>query len=384
MSIPGQVQRTIQFVIHVHPFFGYLALALRWELDERIKTACTDGETVRLSPTYFGRLTESERAFVVAHETMHAALSHIPRVRRLAHTPAEFARANIAADIIINGQLAQYFEVPFGAIRNQSLEHLSLEELYRCLPERYRARAMAEMLGDGFRDLDERQTNGSVEPLLNPKGIDWPSTLRQAGVLARQLGGVGLEALGMAREVRAALGEPEVDWVTQLHQFVHSEPTEWSGWDRRYLHREMYFPVLGEENMRMIVGVDTSGSISEKMLHRFLEELSGILSAVEQPIVDLYFTDTAAYGPQVLTALTDVSEIRPVGGGGTSFHPLFEIAAKTREREGLAHLPVIYFTDGRGPAPAREPDGVSTLWLVPPGGIRAAAFGEVVEMTGLG
>ena len=144
-------------------------------------------------------------------------------------------------------------------------------------------------------------------------------------MLSRHFGADG-DPFGADREWQRALGEPEVDWVTQLSRYMISEPTDWSGWDRRFVHEGSYVPVLGQDTLRLLVGVDTSGSISDDMLRCFLQELMGILSVTESVSVDLYFTDSKVYGPYRLTAQSDVSDLTLKGGGGTNFRPLFERA----------------------------------------------------------
>ena len=62
-----------------------------------------------------------------------------------------------------------------------------------------------------------------------------------------------------------------------------------------------------------------------------------------------------------------------MGGGGTSFHPVFERA------EALMPEGLVYFTDGRGPAPEHAPH-FPVLWVLPEGGRTPAPWGQVVAM----
>ena len=63
------------------------------------------------------------------------------------------------------------------------------------------------------------------------------------------------------------------------------------------------------------------------------------------------------------------------GGGGTDFRPIFNLL-ESHEPDVL-----IYLTDGYGDFPAQAPK-VSTLWVVPPGGLEDEGFpfGDVLRL----
>ncbi len=382
MSLPDPIRPAIQAVVYHAPFLAHLALALRWRMDPSIETACTNGVEVRVSPEFFSSLPPEQQAGLVAHEALHCALRHNERGKRFIQTPVDAARWNVAADITVNAACALAgFRLPPGSIRDPAREHLSVEEIYRALRSGTRSRTMGKLVGSRLRDLNvEDATVLSLGP--DTDAIDWPSVIRRADILARRHGGrgAGSTALGIDRELRAALGQAQVDWRSVLWRYLAESPSDWGGWDRRLVWQGSYIPTLDGQRLRAVVGIDTSGSIDSKLLHAFLAELVGILGATRNLSIHLYWTDTQLYGPTFLDHNSDPSQLTPQGGGGTNLGPLFLAAASLARDEGTPALPVIYLTDGFGPTLDREPDSISALWVIPEHGRQDQPWGEVVSM----
>lgn len=82
-----------------YPFIG--SIALRMDLvpvrDLRVRTACTDGNSVYFDIAFLSSLSNDERIFVLAHEVWHAVLLHL--TRRGNRNPTLF---NIATDKEVN------------------------------------------------------------------------------------------------------------------------------------------------------------------------------------------------------------------------------------------------------------------------------------------
>jgi hypothetical protein len=72
---------------------------------------------------------------------------------------------------------------------------------------------------------------------------------------------------------------------------------EFAGFDRRFIGRGMYLEELAGDTVRVRVAVDASGSISSAELGVFLSEVRGILSLYPGLEGELYFADSALYGP---------------------------------------------------------------------------------------
>jgi predicted metal-dependent peptidase len=370
------------------PFFAALALFARMEMRDTIPTAATDGRDIFWNPRFLQSLSFAETSGVLLHEVLHAALLHV--TRRGTRDPLIW---NIAADIVVNGIIAAeiekkgkeeqaYLALPTGALRAPDLEKFSVEEVYELLQK------------------DGRVLSLTWCDLLNGSGIDteaeyarieahWRAAQAQASAMLQGAGQGSLPA-ELMREMSLA-GSSKLDWRSHLWRFLVRTPTDFTGFDRRFIGRGLYLEALEGESLRVFVAVDTSGSIGDTQLAQFLQEVQGILSTYPHISCSLFYVDAAAYGPYPLTAETDVTAFpRPVGGGGTDFRPFFT-AVEKEQREGdgstaysqLAQSETlcVYLTDGYGTFPEAVPEE-AVLWVVLPGGLQLDAFpfGETVRL----
>lgn len=345
-------------------FFATLLLHADVTPSRRVKLAATDGVRVYLHPEEWGGLDKGERDAALLHAVLHAALSHVPR--RL-HRDKQ--RWNRAADIIVNGLVESAgLPLPPAAPRDAHLERLSAEEAYAAIPAQ-EDDGDGDLLDGPPEDAPSHPGEGEAPGRESGAARHWKRALEQARTVSR-MSGEG-EGPGFS-ELKA--DTPRLDWRSQLWRFLARTPVDFGGFDRRFLHAGLYLEALDELELRVLVGVDTSGSIAEAAVQGFLGEVQGILQAYPQLKATLYHFDTRAYGPHPLRAGDPLPAVQ--GGGGTDFRPLFAVPE-------LADADaVVVLTDGYGDFPG-DP-GVDTLWAVLPGGLESPAFpfGEVARMEG--
>lgn len=264
------------------PFFATLALFARFINAPHHQTAATDGKDIFYNPEFFLSLPPAQLDGVLLHEVLHAALLHVPR--RGVRDPILW---NFAADIVINGIIMQQgsFELPAGGLRDQKLEHLSVEEIYEILSkdaEKYQK--MWEAGGAGLADLLEGPPSGSGEgdeddtmSSARKAALEahWRNALQQAAVIARS-SKQGTIPAGIEREL-SNVTAPQIDWRSYLWRYLVQTPNDFTGFDRRFVGRGLYLEALQGESVIVYVAIDTSGSIDGEQLRLFLSEVSGIL-----------------------------------------------------------------------------------------------------------
>ncbi|WP_040466891.1 vWA domain-containing protein [Geminocystis herdmanii] len=375
------------------PFFATLALFAQFKASYAIDTAATDGKTVFYHPEYLISLPKAQQDGLILHEILHMALLHT--IRR---HDRDCQLWNIACDIVVNGLIAEdkNYELPPNGIRKPEWETKSVEEIYELLlqqpDESKPSLLMPDLLNQPLADSDNGE-NSQQEKIDRSDNIDveltgsieqhkqaqlkayWQNAMQQANIVARTTNQGKLPA-GMERQFKE-LQSAQIDWRTYLWRYLVQTPTDFQGFDRRFISRGLYLDTLAGESVQVYVCIDTSGSISDTQMNLFCSELLGILGAYPHLQCQLYYADANIYGGYELKANDDIP--KPIGGGGTSFIPFFEQVEKTRDLclQGVC----VYLTDGYGDFPREKPN-LPVLWVVVPGGLDMDKFpfGEVVKI----
>lgn len=372
------VSATLLRICQRSPFFATLALHAKIKVTDTLPTAATDGRDVFVNPEFFNKLTPPAQEGLLLHEVLHAALLHVPR------RGARDAKLwNIAADIVINGMLIHDgYTLPEGGLRDPSREHLATEEVYEALLKDGKPQPLL-----GMADLMEGETlpgsaGSAGEPQNDGKPISkdemeghWKKALQEARMVA-QSSLAGDMPAHLQREVGPLL-RSEIDWRSYLWRYLVQTPTDFAGFDRRFVGEGMYLETIAGETVNAHVCVDTSGSIAGSEIASFMSEVQAILHAYPHLRCALYYADAKLHGPYRVTA--DSALPKPIGGGGTDFRPFFNHLAQHSDD----HTPAvaIYLTDGYGDFPESAP-ATPTLWVVTPGGkdLDSFPFGEVVRL----
>ncbi len=375
------------------PFFATLALFTRFQATQALPTAATDGQDIFVNQDFVRSLSSPQVDGLLLHEVLHTALLHV--VRRGQREPLLW---NIAADIVVNGMIVQQsgFELPQGGIRDPELEHLSVEEIYEILLPNTTYYSVCELdllsqpppdASNNGQDCNNVEGNSQSKIDSGTLGqakqasleAHWRNAMQQAMVVARSSNSQGNIPAAMQREL-GALTQAQLDWRSYLWRYLVRTPTDFTGFDRRFIGRKLYLEALEGESVQVFVAIDTSGSVGNREMRLFLSEVQGILSAYPHLICELYYADAEAYGPYSLKADNDIP--RPVGGGGTSFVPFFEKVSENQDWHSSGVC--VYLTDGHGTFP-QEPPALPVLWVVTPGGLDLTRFpfGEAVRLLSL-
>lgn len=147
----------------------------------------------------------------------------------------------------------------------------------------------------------------------------------------------------------------------QILERLFTEPLNDNGWitrDRRFSNIFIPEPYLEPMPSKLVIAVDTSGSIDEKMLAIFMHNVKYINDVTNQYDAEVIVCDTMIHTVKKLNNLDIDKDIK--GGGGTSFIPVFDYVRKNiPETECL-----IYFTDTYGDFPMKQPNYL-TIWAIP-------------------
>jgi len=380
-----------------HPFFASLVLYLTPVQDPKCKVAWVDGKRLGYNPEAFAKLLPKEAAGILAHEVLHCALEH--HVRR---KEREVPLWNDAADHIVNPIILNSgLSLPRGCLSNPRFADKTAEEVYRLLKEDQDKKQEQQQPKDGkgsgegqggtgktgtkksqepaegectgeVRDLPGDSPGGQASPAeQSASGQEWQVSMQQALNNAKAMGKM---PAGLEREVIKAL-EPRASWRELLRRFFTSmsrNDLSWMRPNRRYLQRNIYLPSLHSEQMgEMVVAVDTSGSIGAYILEQFASEINAIVEDVQPEKVHVVYCDAAVGRTDEYTAEDLPIKLQPVGGGGTSFIPVFDWV----EKQGIDPACLVYLTDLMGSFPKQEPL-YPVLWAATTK--QEAPFGETI------
>jgi hypothetical protein len=329
----------------------------------------------------------------------------------------------VACDYAVNILLAdEGLKPPPGALLNTAWRGLAAEEIYPLVPADTEERPLDlhafDGAGEGLPGLGDARPGAPRErPAATPAGPGFLPGSELAEESAAMSSGGGLERgaepaspaagvavpapgedlatlwrirLAAAAQQAARAGRLSESWLRALERLIQPQ-LPWRALLARFLagvarddysfqrpsrrEGEAILPRLGSAGIEVVVALDTSGSIGEADLQEFASEVDALKGQVRARVT-LHACDQALdpRGPWVFEGWEPVVLPRDLkGGGGTRFTPVFEWIARAGLRPDL----LIYFTDGEGEFPEREPD-YPVVWLVK--GRAPVPWGERVQL----
>lgn len=397
------------------PFFGSLVLRLKVKEDPSCKTMWVDGKMLGFNPVFIDSLSINILKGCLCHEVLHLALSHHTRRGNREHT-----KWNIAGDYAINAMIKDKFSLPDKCLFDPKFSALSAEDIYSQLPDEKKKNQSKEgnsqassSGGSGTSDSpatdsqskkDKSEDNNKdksednnpdpggcgevrdanvgedkgipTEADLSHSEAEWKVAVSQAAQQAKTFGKL---PAGFDRVVDDIIN-PKINWRALLRQFMDTlvkSDYSWVHPNRRHIHAGIYLPSCRDSEVgTMVIGVDSSLSMNDKMLKDIGAEVSSIINDLQ---IDCYvvYCDSKVQNTEYFAPGEPISKLNAKGGGGTDFKPVFDWI----EKENITPSCLIYFTDLYGSFPETQPD-YPVLWIVDGRSSKKAPFGEVIEFTG--
>ena len=363
-----QLAKASKTLILQEPFYGLFLVGLNKAIRKDIPTAGVSkhgiGVQLSVNPDFLDSLSEDHRVGLVKHEILHISFGHL--IMRDIYSDKKLF--NIAADLEIN----QYIEakyLPTGGITMDTFPELTLPEragtkVYYDLLSQAKddgtCQSLDSMLNDqtGDSPYDDHGTWEEFDDLSEAdKKLVQKQVEHQLKEVAEQtekrqgsLPGELAELIGRLRHIEPA----KFDWKAYLRRFVGNSSISYTKKLRRkYNKRYVVNPGLKIKfKNHILVGVDTSGSVSSAELIEFMNEICHMHKTGHQITV-----------AQCDTQLNSVEEFNPKkdwaikGRGGTSFQPVID-----HYNEHGKYTALIYLTDGEAYNPDDCP--ANTLWVI--------------------
>lgn len=346
-----------------HDFWGKMATRMRLiNADAWCPTLATDGKNFYYNSEFVLSLGSIDKViFGFAHEVLHCIYDHIPRTgdrnRKL---------SNIAQDYVINADLVHYgvgkaideVEIIYDKkYFNWSFEAV-YDELYENADKIDIDQLMEMLLDDHLESEDGNGDGGSNDENDNDVSKKRPSLtreqreaikdeIREAVLQAAQSSSAGNLPGGIQRIVNN-LTNPKMDWKSLINMKIPSlakNDYSYRQFNKKYMQHGIIVPGLNrEEAIDVAIGIDTSGSITQKVLEEQLSEVVGLMEMYDEFTIRIWQFDTGIYGYAEFTKdnAGDILNYEVSGGGGTDF----DVNWNFMKEEGIEPQLFIMFTDG--------------------------------------
>jgi predicted metal-dependent peptidase len=380
-QILEQVSKTTIQLILKEPFYGHFFTGLLKEVTDKIPTMAvgsTANKMVKLyvNPNFWTEVlsTPEYRYGVLKHEILHIVFKHILTGKQYPNKRI----FNIAADIVVN-QFIEKKQLPEGAILLEHFAELNLEinkdvgYYYEKLLKIWRKDAgkscpileklmnssswaieMHDLWGKEFEKMNESERK-IIESMIHDV---LQNSVKRIG--PKSIGNLPLGLQEYINELILSF-EPTIDWKRQLRLFVGSSiRTYLKNTIRRPSKRYGTTPGIKiKSRQKILVAIDTSGSIDNDDLSEFFSELYHIWK--QKAEIYVVECDTHIHAKYFYRGI--MPELIH-GRGGTDFNEPIRFA-----NEAYLADAIIYFTDGVCVAPT-VPNRKPIMWLISTEGIK--------------
>jgi len=360
------------YLMRKYPFYGVLLKNVK---------VYYDPETT-VTPAYIHKLdlyltkdfliyTRSEKLFIIIHELNHLLLKHSIRIKeyikKYKGIVGEYVHPHIKRliNIALDAKANQYNEMKIPGysylvpvyphhisrllnyrVLTKQIEQMSSEEIIDLLMDKKNINQVIAsiLITEPFKYVTndvklEKQTSKEVEiQKIGDEEGKLESIEESEQELEKELLRKVMTAYDIAKTIGNVPGEIEriikemlksqVNWKVLLKNAImkglgKNVKRIWTRPSRKY----PLFP--GKELLKInkvIVMIDTSGSISDNELQQFVSEVYSIVREISDVIVILW--DADVQGEFKLKRPSDVSKIKITGGGGTYIYPVLKYAIK--------------------------------------------------------
>jgi predicted metal-dependent peptidase len=329
-----------------HPYFGTLASSLKLEESYDIKTFESNGEMLTYNRDYFDDLDIEEIEFTLANGAMHSVLKHQSRMG------GRYIKLwQLATDFTINSMLVKNgLPLPYQANFQDRFENMYSEEIYEII---YSESSEDELSNDEVFNENiksEEQTikdSDSQDDFFEQLFVK----MKNQGTLPKDL-----------EYIVPKYFSNRVDWRDLLYRYISSYAKSSFSFmppNKKYLYQGIYLPSLTSNLLRIVIAIDTSGSIDDSMLKIFLGEVESITQQYPNYEIDIITADSKIQSHKVFLSGEQL-EYKITGRGGTDFTVAFDYIDNYIDYPTI----LLYFTDGYGTFPTNQPP-YDVAWIMP-------------------
>jgi predicted metal-dependent peptidase len=357
--------KTCKELMFKEPFWGFFLLNLNKVWREDVPTAAVSKNNLNyqlaINETFFKELSDNHRLGLIQHELMHIAFFHLTKQFDFANKKV----ANYAMDIEIN-QLINNQLLPEGGLLPSSFPKLNLKlnaGTHYYYEKLMQAEKDKEEEGnskcDKFNDFSDK-ASGKEAPEGTPDVPDH-STWKEFDacsdadkrIIKTQLDRALQEAAEMTVKKQGTVPGQIKDYLIELAT-VEAAKFNWKAYLRKFVGfstRTYTKKTRRKENIKfvdspgikiktkqhLLLGIDTSASVSENELKEFMNEIYHIYKTGVDITIIQCDTQIQSIEPYKGKLVLEIN-----GRGGTQFSPVLEYFNANADK----FTSLIYFTDG--------------------------------------
>ncbi len=378
-EIENKISRAKAKLLLEYPYFGTIASKLELVVNDDIQAFKSNGIKLEYNSDFFKEIELSEMEFVFANGAMHASLAHDMRKNGRSGWLWQ-----MATDFAINDMLTQNgMDRPQKAQYRKIFEGMYAEEIY--------AELKADMLRDDEEleyeadDIDDIK-NSDAKKDQNTKNSNDTQKIEQDDGLKEQLFEEFTKGVLESEFKKDELPESierffdlkergKIDWRDELRSAIdifHKDDYTLIPPNKKFLHLGFYIPACTSARFQLVIAIDSSASIDEKLLSEFLSEVNFLMYSVENYEIELIVCDEKIHSRQTFYT-GDTLSCQVIGEGATDFRPVFELIKSELKDTRL----LLYFTDLEGVFPNEVPT-YDVKWVSPKEA--DAPFGELIVL----
>jgi predicted metal-dependent peptidase len=351
------LSKTAKELMLIEPYYGFFLIMLNktWRQDLPTAGVSKNGINYQLAinEEFWESLSEEHQLGLLKHELLHIAFGHLTSFGSF----SDKKLANVAMDMEIN----QYIDtdwLPKGGIMIEDYEDLDLDYKAGC---RYYYKKLQELKQE--KDKNGTCGNEPMDKLLDdiengdiPDHSTWEEfddlSEAEKKLIDRQIQKVLSDAKEQTVKKRGRI-PGEIEGVITIEEIV-APKFDWRGYMRRFTGvstKVFTKKIRRKENRKfpespglklkmkqhMLLGIDTSGSVSDSELQEFMSEIHHIYKAG----VDVTIIQCDA-SIRSIDPYNGKHELEVQGRGGTEFDPVLEYYNENQKK----YTSLVYFTDG--------------------------------------
>lgn len=350
------IVKTTKSLIYKDPFYGHFALGVEKKFSNLVSTACVTFRGINIemhfNKDFVEKLTEKQQIGLMQHELSHIINFHLIH----AHDYQDKDLWNIACDITINQYIdAEYLppkpclpssfpEIKLEPFRDTSYYY---DMLQRLMPQSKKLQALYDFMKSGGKTMSSHELWNQVEELpeqtknLIKKQIEHQIKEVYENNLGKNPGALP----GHLRKFVIDLYIKEkavADWRAVIMNFKSFADKQVIKFSRNKINKrfEDSDAVTLRQKQKILIAIDTSGSISDYNLQKFFQQILHISKFdIEIDICEWDYGIQSIYKFDKKKIIKNKKEVK--GGGGTNPYEVLENLNRSKEYNAA-----IIFTDG--------------------------------------